>query len=165
MNGLGTRNGGCRVRSLSEHTGDVREGYCSPDGKGFLSDGGLFHTLIRCSISTPVAEDDKLEILARRPIASFNYLLSSCLAPGPHGFRIKTRASIDHAANQKSQHHSHLPAPRRKYSTTLVADHCLRSRTTSILVVAANNRRCSIWGQDAAVKHCTPASASGNGQQ
>ena len=71
------------------------------------------------------------EIPWRRPIASLNYLLSSHVWRQDHnGFSHQDPGFIDHVVNKKAEV-IRVYLPPDANTLLSVADHCLRSRTTS----------------------------------
>jgi len=95
------------------------------------------------------------EIPWRRPIASFNYLLTSHVWRQDHnGFSHQDPGFIDHVANKKAEViRVYLPPD----SNTLlsVADHCLRSRNYVNVIVAGKQPALNYLSMDEAELHCT----------
>src|SRR5271166_3024377 len=91
----------------------------------------------------------------RRPIASFNYLLSSHVWRQDHnGFSHQDPGFIDHVVNKKAEV-IRIDLPPDANTLLSVTDHCLRSRNY-INVVVAGKQPAPLWlTMDEAVKHCT----------
>jgi xylulose-5-phosphate/fructose-6-phosphate phosphoketolase len=91
----------------------------------------------------------------RRPIASFNYLLSSHVWRQDHnGFSHQDPGFIDHVVNKKaSVVRVYLPPDANTLLS--VTDHCLRSRNYVNLVVAGKQPAPQWLTMDQAIKHCT----------
>ncbi len=94
------------------------------------------------------------EIPWRRPIASFNYLLTSHVWRQDHnGFSHQDPGFIDHVINKKaSVIRVYLPPDANTLLS--VADHCLRSRNYVNVIVAGKQPEIQWLDMDAAVKHC-----------
>jgi xylulose-5-phosphate/fructose-6-phosphate phosphoketolase len=91
----------------------------------------------------------------RRPIASFNYLLSSHVWRQDHnGFTHQDPGFIDHAVNKKGEIIRVYLAP--DANTLLsIGDHCLRSRNYINVVVAGKQPALNYLAMDDAIAHCT----------
>jgi len=94
------------------------------------------------------------EIPWRRPIASFNYLLTSHVWRQDHnGFSHQDPGFIDHVVNKKADViRVYLPPD----ANTLLccADKCLRSRNFVNVIVAGKQPQPQFLDMDAAIKHC-----------
>src|SRR5438105_2711070 len=91
----------------------------------------------------------------RRPIASFNYLLSSHVWRQDHnGFTHQDPGFIDHVANKKAEV-IRLYLPPDANTLLSVTDHCLRSRNYINVVVAGKQPAPQWLTMDQAIKHCT----------
>jgi xylulose-5-phosphate/fructose-6-phosphate phosphoketolase len=91
----------------------------------------------------------------RRPIASFNYLLSSHVWRQDHnGFSHQDPGFIDHVVNKKPEV-VRVYLPPDANTLLSVTDHCLRSRNYVNLVVAGKQPAPQWLTMDQAVKHCT----------
>jgi xylulose-5-phosphate/fructose-6-phosphate phosphoketolase len=90
----------------------------------------------------------------RRPIASFNYLLSSHVWRQDHnGFSHQDPGFIDHVVNKKAEV-IRVYLPPDANCLLSVTDHCLRSRNYINLVVAGK-QPAPVWlTMDEAIKHC-----------
>ena len=75
-----------------------------------------------------------------RPIASLNYLLTRTLAAGPQRLLAPGPGFIDHVVNKKAEI-VRVYLPPDANTLLSVADHCLRSRTTSTSSSPASSRR------------------------
>ena len=99
----------------------------------------------------------------RRPIASFNYFLSSHVWRQDHnGFSHQDPGFIDHVVNKKAEV-IRVYLPPDANCLLSVTDHCLRSRNYVNVVVAGKQPAPQWLTMDQAIKHCTRASASGSG--
>jgi xylulose-5-phosphate/fructose-6-phosphate phosphoketolase len=107
----------------------------------------------------------------RRPIASFNYLLTSHVWRQDHnGFTHQDPGFLDHVMNKKAEV-VRVYLPPDTNTLLSVADHCLRSRNY-INVMVAGKQPCLDWlGMEDAVLHCTRglgiwewASSAGEGE-
>ena len=95
------------------------------------------------------------ELPWRRPIASFNYLLSSHVWRQDHnGFTHQDPGFIDHAVNKKAEI-VRVYLPPDANCLLSVMDHCLRSRHYVNIVVAGKHAAPQWLDMDAAVRHCT----------
>ncbi len=91
----------------------------------------------------------------RRPIASFNYLLSSHVWRQDHnGFSHQDPGFIDHVANKKSEV-IRIYLPPDANCLLSVGDHCLRSRDYVNVIVAGKQPALDYLTMDEAVAHCT----------
>jgi xylulose-5-phosphate/fructose-6-phosphate phosphoketolase len=91
----------------------------------------------------------------RRPIASFNYLLSSHVWRQDHnGFSHQDPGFIDHAVNKKAEV-IRVYLPPDANCLLSVTDHCLRSRNYINVVVAGKQPAPQWLTMDQAIKHCT----------
>jgi len=91
----------------------------------------------------------------RRPVASFNYLLTSHVWRQDHnGFSHQDPGFIDHVVNKRAEV-VRVYLPPDTNTLLSVADHCLRSRNY-VNVIVAGKQPCHDWlGMDDAVLHCT----------
>jgi xylulose-5-phosphate/fructose-6-phosphate phosphoketolase len=95
------------------------------------------------------------EIPWRRPIASFNYLLSSHVWRQDHnGFSHQDPGFIDHVVNKKADV-IRVYLPPDANCLLSVADHCLRSRDYVNVIVAGKQPALNYLGIDEAIAHCT----------
>jgi xylulose-5-phosphate/fructose-6-phosphate phosphoketolase len=95
------------------------------------------------------------EIPWRRPIASFNYLLTSHVWRQDHnGFSHQDPGFIDHVMNKKAEV-IRVYLPPDANTLLSVADHCLRSRNYVNVVVAGKQPALNYLSMDDAVLHCT----------
>ena len=91
----------------------------------------------------------------RRPIASFNYLLSSHVWRQDHnGFTHQDPGFIDLVMNKKAEIVRVYLAPDTNCLLS-IADHCLRSRQYVNVIVAGKQRQLNYLSMDDAVVHCT----------
>jgi xylulose-5-phosphate/fructose-6-phosphate phosphoketolase len=91
----------------------------------------------------------------RRPIASFNYLLSSHVwRQDNNGFTHQDPGFIDHAVNKKAEV-VRVYLPPDANCLLSVMDHCLRSRHYVNIIVAGKHPAPQWLGIDEAVRHCT----------
>ncbi len=91
----------------------------------------------------------------RRPIASFNYLLSSHVWRQDHnGFSHQDPGFIDHVANKKAEV-VRIYLPPDANCLLSVTDHCLRSRNYVNVIVAGKQPAPQWLSMDQAIKHCT----------
>jgi xylulose-5-phosphate/fructose-6-phosphate phosphoketolase len=91
----------------------------------------------------------------RKPIASFNYLLTSHVWRQDHnGFSHQDPGFIDHIANKKSEV-VRIYLPPDANCLLSVADHCLRSLNYINLIIAGKQKEWQWLDIDAAVRHCT----------
>jgi xylulose-5-phosphate/fructose-6-phosphate phosphoketolase len=142
---------------LSEHL-------CQGWLEGYLLTGrhGLFNCYeafihIVDSMFNPHAKWLKMtrEIPWRRPIASFNYLLTSHVWRQDHnGFSHQDPGFIDHVANKKAEV-IRVYLPPDANTLLSVADHCLRSRNYVNVIVAGKHPALNYLSMDDAVLHCT----------
>ncbi len=91
----------------------------------------------------------------RRPIASFNYLLTSHVWRQDHnGFSHQDPGFIDHVVTKKaSVIRVYLPPDANTLLS--VTNHCLRSRNYVNLIIAGKQPELQWLDMDAAIKHCT----------
>ena len=95
------------------------------------------------------------EIPWRRPISSFNYLLTSHVWRQDHnGFSHQDPGFIDHVANKKAEV-IRVYLPPDANTLLSVADHCLRSRNYVNVIVAGKQPALNYLSMDEAVLHCT----------
>jgi xylulose-5-phosphate/fructose-6-phosphate phosphoketolase len=95
------------------------------------------------------------EIPWRRPIASFNYLLTSHVWRQDHnGFSHQDPGFIDHVANKKAEV-IRVYLPPDANTLLSVADHCLRSRNYVNVIVAGKQPALNYLSMDDAVLHCS----------
>ena len=91
----------------------------------------------------------------RRPIASFNYFLSSHVWRQDHnGFSHQDPGFIDHVVNKKAEV-VRVYLPPDANCLLSVTDHCLRSRNYVNVVVAGKQPAPQWLTMDQAIKHCT----------
>jgi xylulose-5-phosphate/fructose-6-phosphate phosphoketolase len=91
----------------------------------------------------------------RRPIASFNYLLSSHVwRQDNNGFTHQDPGFIDHAVNKKAEV-VRVYLPPDANCLLSVMDHCLRSRHYVNIVVAGKHPAPQWLAMDEAVRHCS----------
>jgi xylulose-5-phosphate/fructose-6-phosphate phosphoketolase len=91
----------------------------------------------------------------RRPIPSFNYLLSSHVWRQDHnGFSHQDPGFLDHVVNKKAEV-IRIYLPPDANTLLSVTDHCLRSRNYVNVVVAGKQPAPQWLTMDQAVKHCT----------
>ena len=90
----------------------------------------------------------------RRPVASFNYLLSSHVWRQDHnGFSHQDPGFIDHVANKRAEV-IRIYLPPDANCLLSVMDHCLRSRNYVNVVVAGKQPALNYLSIDEAVLHC-----------
>jgi xylulose-5-phosphate/fructose-6-phosphate phosphoketolase len=95
------------------------------------------------------------EIPWRRPIASFNYLLTSHVWRQDHnGFSHQDPGFIDHVTNKKAEV-IRVYLPPDANTLLSVADHCLRSRNYVNVIVAGKQPALNYLPMEDAVLHCT----------
>ena len=95
------------------------------------------------------------EIPWRRPIASFNYFLSSHVWRQDHnGFSHQDPGFIDHVVNKKAEV-IRVYLPPDANCLLSVTDHCLRSRDYINVVVAGKQPAPQWLTMDQAIKHCS----------
>ena len=91
----------------------------------------------------------------RRPVSSFNYLLSSHVWRQDHnGFSHQDPGFIDHVANKKAEI-VRVYLPPDANCLLSVADHCLRSRDYVNVIVAGKQPSLNYLTMDEAIAHCT----------
>jgi xylulose-5-phosphate/fructose-6-phosphate phosphoketolase len=91
----------------------------------------------------------------RRPISSFNYLLSSHVWRQDHnGFSHQDPGFIDHVVNKKAEI-IRVYLPPDVNCLLSVADHCLRSRDYVNVIVAGKQPQLDYLTMDEAIAHCT----------
>ena len=91
----------------------------------------------------------------RRPIASFNYLLSSHVWRQDHnGFTHQDPGFIDLVVNKRAEVVRVYLAPDTNCLLS-IADHCLRSRQYVNVIVAGKQRQLNYLSMDDAIIHCT----------
>jgi xylulose-5-phosphate/fructose-6-phosphate phosphoketolase len=91
----------------------------------------------------------------RRPIASFNYLLSSHVWRQDHnGFSHQDPGFIDHVVNKKAEV-VRVYLPPDANCLLSVGDHCLRSRDYVNVIVAGKQPALDYLTMDEAIAHCT----------
>jgi xylulose-5-phosphate/fructose-6-phosphate phosphoketolase len=91
----------------------------------------------------------------RRPIASFNYLLSSHVWRQDHnGFSHQDPGFIDHVVNKKAEV-VRVYLPPDANCLLSVADHCLRSRNYVNVIVAGKQPALDYMTMNEAIAHCT----------
>src|SRR3989442_8787856 len=91
----------------------------------------------------------------RRPIASFNYLLTSHVWRQDHnGFTHQDPGFIDLVMNKKAEVVRVYLAPDPNCLLS-IADHCLRSRQYVNVIVAGKQRSLNYLSMDDAIVHCT----------
>jgi xylulose-5-phosphate/fructose-6-phosphate phosphoketolase len=91
----------------------------------------------------------------RRPIASFNYLLTSHVWRQDHnGFSHQDPGFIDHMVNKKAEV-VRVYLPPDANTLLSVGDHCLRSRDYMNIIVAGKQPALNYLTMDEAIAHCT----------
>ena len=91
----------------------------------------------------------------RRPIASFNYLLTSHVWRQDHnGFSHQDPGFIDHVVNKKAEV-VRVYLPPDANTLLSVTDHCLRSRNYVNVIVAGKNLEPQWLCMDDAIRHCS----------
>ena len=91
----------------------------------------------------------------RKPIASFNYLLSSHVWRQDHnGFSHQDPGFIDHVTNKKADI-VRVYLPPDTNTLLSVIDHCLRSQQYVNLTIAGKQMAPTWLGMDEAIRHCT----------
>jgi xylulose-5-phosphate/fructose-6-phosphate phosphoketolase len=91
----------------------------------------------------------------RRPLPSFNYLLSSHVWRQDHnGFSHQDPGFIDHVVNKKAEI-IRVYLPPDANCLLSVADHCLRSRHYVNVIVAGKQPALDYLTMDEAIAHCT----------
>ncbi|WP_062356583.1 phosphoketolase family protein [Herbidospora yilanensis] len=91
----------------------------------------------------------------RRPVASFNYLLSSHVWRQDHnGFSHQDPGFLDVVVNKKAEV-VRVYLPPDANTLLSVADHCLRSRDYVNVIVAGKQPVLDLFGPGEAVTHCT----------
>ncbi len=91
----------------------------------------------------------------RRPIASFNYLLSSHVWRQDHnGFSHQDPGFIDHVVNKRAEV-VRVYLPPDANCLLSVADHCLRSRDYVNVIVAGKQPTLDYLTMEEAIAHCT----------
>ena len=91
----------------------------------------------------------------RRPLPSFNYLLSSLVWRQDHnGFSHQDPGFIDHVVNKKAEI-IRVYLPPDANCLLSVADHCLRSRHYVNVIVAGKQPALDYLTMDEAIAHCT----------
>jgi xylulose-5-phosphate/fructose-6-phosphate phosphoketolase len=91
----------------------------------------------------------------RRPIASFNYLLTSHVWRQDHnGFSHQDPGFIDHMVNKKAEV-VRVYLPPDANTLLSVGDHCLRSRDYVNIIVAGKQPALNYLTMDEAIAHCT----------
>ena len=95
------------------------------------------------------------EVAWRRPVASFNYLLTSHVWRQDHnGFSHQDPGFIDHVVNKKADT-VRVYFPPDANTLLYVADHCLKSWDRINVIVAGKQPQPQWLDMDAAVKHCS----------
>jgi xylulose-5-phosphate/fructose-6-phosphate phosphoketolase len=95
------------------------------------------------------------EIPWRRPVASFNYLLTSHVWRQDHnGFSHQDPGFIDHVVNKKADV-VRVYFPPDANTLLSVTNHCLKSRNYINVIVAGKQPQPQWLNMDAAVKHCS----------
>jgi xylulose-5-phosphate/fructose-6-phosphate phosphoketolase len=107
----------------------------------------------------------------RRPVASFNYLLTSHVWRQDHnGFSHQDPGFIDHVANKRAEV-IRVYLPPDANTLLSVADHCMRSRDYVNVIVAGKQPALQYLSMDDAIVHCTrgagiwPWASSDEGQE
>ena len=94
------------------------------------------------------------EVEWRRPIASFNYLLTSHVWRQDHnGFSHQDPGFVDHVVNKKADI-VRVYFPPDVNTLLFVTDHCLRSWNRINVIVAGKQPQPQWLDMDAAIKHC-----------
>jgi len=145
------------MEMLSEHQCQGwLEGYLLTGRHGFFSCYEAFIHIID-SMFNQHAKWLKVcnDIPWRRPIASFNYLLSSHVWRQDHnGFSHQDPGFIDHVINKKAEV-VRVYLPPDANCLLSVTDHCLRSRNYINVIVAGKQPAPQWLTMDQAIKHCT----------
>jgi xylulose-5-phosphate/fructose-6-phosphate phosphoketolase len=143
---------------LSEHTCQGwLEGYLLTGRHGFFSCYEAFVHIVDSMFNQHAKwlKVTQREIPWRRPIASFNYLLTSHVWRQDHnGFSHQDPGFIDHVVNKKADV-VRVYFPPDANTLLSVADHCLRSRDYVNVIVAGKQRQPQWLEMEAAIKHCT----------
>jgi xylulose-5-phosphate/fructose-6-phosphate phosphoketolase len=143
---------------LSEHTCQGwLEGYLLTGRHGFFSCYEAFVHIVDSMFNQHAKwlKVTRGEIPWRRPIASFNYLLTSHVWRQDHnGFSHQDPGFIDHVVNKKADV-VRVYFPPDANTLLSVADHCLRSRDYVNVIVAGKQRQPQWLEMEAAIKHCT----------
>ena len=142
---------------LSEHMCQGwLEGYLLTGRHGFFSCYEAFTHIID-SMFNQHAKWLKVSrhITWRRPIASFNYLLTSHVWRQDHnGFSHQDPGFIDHVVNKKAEV-VRVYLPPDANTLLSVTDHCLRSRNYVNVIVAGKNLEPQWLCMDDAIRHCS----------
>jgi xylulose-5-phosphate/fructose-6-phosphate phosphoketolase len=143
---------------LSEHTCQGwLEGYLLTGRHGFFSCYEAFVHIVDSMFNQHAKwlKVTRREIPWRRPIASFNYLLTSHVWRQDHnGFSHQDPGFIGHVVNKKADV-VRVYFPPDANTLLSVADHCLRSRDYVNVIVAGKQRQPQWLEMEAAIKHCT----------
>ena len=143
---------------LSEHTCQGwLEGYLLTGRHGFFSCYAAFIHIVDSMFNQHAKwlKVTQEEIPWRRPIASFNYLLTSHVWRQDHnGFSHQDPGFIDHVVNKKANV-VRVYFPPDANTLLSVTDHCLRSRDYVNVIVAGKQPAPQWLDMDAAIKHCT----------
>jgi xylulose-5-phosphate/fructose-6-phosphate phosphoketolase len=143
---------------LSEHTCQGwLEGYLLTGRHGFFSCYEAFIHIVDSMFNQHAKwlKVTQEEIPWRRPIASFNYLLTSHVWRQDHnGFSHQDPGFIDHVVNKKANV-VRVYFPPDANTLLSVTDHCLRSRDYVNVIVAGKQPAPQWLDMDAAIKHCT----------
>ncbi|OVE75507.1 phosphoketolase, partial [bacterium F11] len=143
---------------LSEHTCQGwMEGYLLTGRHGFFSCYEAFIHIIDSMFNQHAKwlKVTRKDIPWRRPIASFNYLLTSHVWRQDHnGFSHQDPGFIDHVINKKADI-IRVYLPPDANTLLSVADHCLRSRNYVNVIVAGKQPALQYLSMDEAIKHCT----------
>jgi xylulose-5-phosphate/fructose-6-phosphate phosphoketolase len=143
---------------LSEHTCQGwLEGYLLTGRHGLFTSYEAFIHIVDSMFNQHAKwlKVTRKEIPWRRPIASFNYLLSSHVWRQDHnGFSHQDPGFIDHAVNKKAEI-IRVYFPPDVNTTLSVTDHCLRSRNYINIIVAGKQMQPQWLNMDQAIKHCT----------
>jgi xylulose-5-phosphate/fructose-6-phosphate phosphoketolase len=144
------------VEVLSEHMCQgLLEGYLLTGRHGFFSCYEGFIHIVDSMFNQHAKWLKVTKVLPwRKPIASLNYLLSSHVWRQDHnGFSHQDPGFIDHVVNKKAEI-VRVYLPPDANSLLSVADHCLRSRNYTNVIVAGKQPGPVWMNMDAAVRHC-----------
>jgi xylulose-5-phosphate/fructose-6-phosphate phosphoketolase len=145
------------MEMLSEHQCQGwLEGYLLTGRHGFFSCYEAFIHIVDSMVNQHAKWLKVCNHIAwRRPIASFNYLLSSHVWRQDHnGFSHQDPGFIDHVVNKKAEV-IRVYLPPDANCLLSVTDHCLRSRNYINVVVAGKQPAPQWLPMDQAIKHCT----------
>lgn len=143
---------------LSEHTCQGwLEGYLLTGRHGLFTSYEAFIHIVDSMFNQHAKwlKVTRKDIPWRRPIASFNYLLSSHVWRQDHnGFSHQDPGFIDHVVNKKADI-IRVYFPPDANTLLSVTDHCLRGRNYINVIVAGKQPQPQWLTMDQAIKHCT----------